>query len=70
LKKLIYLPGNQLDLGGGYGMRMDHPIGSGDEDARRGCKRIRKPVFDKGTGKNGTSTDKTPREVSQVAEDR
>ena len=51
-------------------MRMDHPIGSGDEDARRGCRRIRKPVFDKGTDKNGTSTDEATKEDSQVAEDR
>ncbi len=51
-------------------MRMDHPIGSSDEDARRDYRKVRKPVFDKGTGKNGTSTDKTPREDSQVAEDK
>ena len=51
-------------------MRMDHPIGSGDEDERRGGKRVRKPLFDKGTDKNDTSTDKTPREDSQVAEDK
>ena len=51
-------------------MKMDHPVGSGDEDARRGRRRVRKPVFDKGTGKNGTSTDKTTKEDSQLAEDK
>jgi len=33
---------------------MDHPIGLGEQDARRCCKRARQPVLDKGSGKNGT----------------
>ena len=33
-------------------MRMDHSIGLCEEDVRRCCKRPRKPVLDKSTGKN------------------
>ena len=33
-------------------MRMDHSIGLGEEDVRRCCKRSRKPVLDKRTGKD------------------
>jgi hypothetical protein len=32
---------------------MDHSIGIAEEDIRRGCRRARKPVLDKGTGKDG-----------------
>ncbi len=51
-------------------MRMDHPTGSGEEDVRRSCRRVRKPVLDKGTGKNGTPVDKPPREDSEKVDDR
>jgi hypothetical protein len=49
-------------------LRMDHPVGYGDEDARRGGRRIRKPVLDKRTGKDGASAKKDD-ETPPVGED-
>lgn len=45
---------------------MDHSIGWGEEDARRCCKRSRKPVLDKSAGKNGGKAE-TPDDGSRRA---
>lgn len=50
-------------------MRMDHPIGYGEEDGRGGNRRIRKPVIDKRTGKDGASNKKSA-ETAPAGEDK
>jgi hypothetical protein len=69
MAKTYLSAGKSAAQNGGDGMRMDHPIGLGEEDARRCCKRARQPVLDKRTGKDGTPA-RYPSTRAEHKEDR